>query len=333
MSKPRQPEAFQSFEEGRRAWREGRFFDAHEHWEDLWRAESDGAVRDGLQGLIQLAASLHKAEEGEPAGHAKLWAKAGLRLQAAARRVPVLYGIDLQALLAMVPTEAPAPEARPALDAPRPEFGVVYLHGFGSSPDSPKGEAVRQAMVEAGVPCVAPALAEPDEFFDFTVSRSLGRARHGLFERTLLVGSSLGGWTGTLLAAEDRSVVELILLCPAFHFPDRWFGADRDHELEQWRRDGSYPFELGHPPQMQPLGVGFIDDALRHDSGVRPPVPTTIFHGRRDEVVPRHDVERAVRDVDHVELRMVDDDHGLRNHLELIARFARDRALALKGGD
>ena len=322
----------QDFEEGRRAWRAGRFFDAHEHWEEVWRKEVDPAVRDGLQGLIQLAASLHKAGEGEPAGHAKLWAKAGLRLQSAARRLPVLYGVDLKGLLAELPTEAPRPEARPDLDRPRPAFGVVYLHGFGSSPDSPKGQAVRRALAEAGVPCAAPALAEPDEFFDFTVSRSLGRARHALFKRTLLVGSSLGGWTGALLSAEDPRIVELILLCPAFHFPDRWFGAGRADELAQWRQDGAYPFEVGHPPRLEPLGVGFIDDALRHDGGVRPPVPATIFHGRRDEVVPRADVERAVGGVAQVELRMVDDDHGLRDHLQLIASFAQDRALALRGG-
>ncbi|MEM6369690.1 MAG: YqiA/YcfP family alpha/beta fold hydrolase [Myxococcota bacterium] len=321
------------FERGRAAWRSGRFFEAHERWEDAWRQASDPAFVDALQGLIQLAASLHKASRNEEKGHAKLWAKGAARLSRAAPRLPVLHDLDVMALASSLTSEPPSPDQPPSLDEARPEFGVVYLHGFGSSPDSPKARAIQSALKDHGIPVAAPRLAEPNEFFDFTVSRSLGRARHALFSRTLLVGSSLGGWTGTLLATTEPRVRELVLLCPAFYFSERWLEPARQVELEAWRREGCLDFEVGHPASRQALGVGFLEDALGHEGGVQPPVPTIAFHGRRDEVVPLSDVERVLAGVDLAELRVVNDDHGLRDHLEQIAACVVERALALQAQD
>lgn len=41
----------------------GRYFDAHEAWEDLWR-ESGGPLRLFYQGLIQAAVGMHHLGEG-----------------------------------------------------------------------------------------------------------------------------------------------------------------------------------------------------------------------------------------------------------------------------
>jgi uncharacterized protein len=50
----------------------GRWFDAHEAWEDAWRVER-GARRLLLQGLIQIAAGFHKGlVQGRPAGMVRL---------------------------------------------------------------------------------------------------------------------------------------------------------------------------------------------------------------------------------------------------------------------
>jgi len=57
---------------------EGRFFDAHDAWEEAWRVEG-GAVRLLLQGLIQVAAGFHKGlVQGRPPSMARLL-DAGLR--------------------------------------------------------------------------------------------------------------------------------------------------------------------------------------------------------------------------------------------------------------
>jgi predicted metal-dependent hydrolase len=60
------------FEQGRRLFNAGRFFEAHEAWEEAWRAQS-GTTRLLLQGLIQIAAGYHKAfVQGQPGGCARL---------------------------------------------------------------------------------------------------------------------------------------------------------------------------------------------------------------------------------------------------------------------
>jgi len=51
---------------------QGRFWDAHEAWEEAW-LEEDGEVRVFLQGLIQVAAGYHKATvQLQPNGCVKL---------------------------------------------------------------------------------------------------------------------------------------------------------------------------------------------------------------------------------------------------------------------
>lgn len=50
-------------EEGRTLFNEGRFFEAHEKWEEAWLEEA-GASKRRLQGLIQIAAGLLKARSG-----------------------------------------------------------------------------------------------------------------------------------------------------------------------------------------------------------------------------------------------------------------------------
>ncbi len=61
----------QRIEEGRALFNAGRFFEAHEAWEDAWRQET-GRGRRLLQGLIQIAAGLHKASGGAAGACARL---------------------------------------------------------------------------------------------------------------------------------------------------------------------------------------------------------------------------------------------------------------------
>ena len=50
--------------DGVRAFNEERFFDAHEIWEDLWRATAEPALRRCYQGLIQAAVALYHLQQG-----------------------------------------------------------------------------------------------------------------------------------------------------------------------------------------------------------------------------------------------------------------------------
>ncbi len=57
--------------EGVALFNEGRWFEAHEAFEDLWRA-AEGPRRDLYQGLCQVCAGLVKHERGEPRSAAVL---------------------------------------------------------------------------------------------------------------------------------------------------------------------------------------------------------------------------------------------------------------------
>lgn len=85
------------FEEGLAAYRRGAYFDAHELWEALWRDERDDDHKQLLQGLIQVAAAMHKAlEEGKPGPAASLLGRATLRLSVFPREY---FGLDLGRLV------------------------------------------------------------------------------------------------------------------------------------------------------------------------------------------------------------------------------------------
>ena len=67
------------FAKGLEEFRAGRFFEAHEEWELLWK-DSTGDDKIFLQGLIQLAAARVHLGRGNPAPAARLLALAKEKL-------------------------------------------------------------------------------------------------------------------------------------------------------------------------------------------------------------------------------------------------------------
>jgi predicted metal-dependent hydrolase len=77
----------------------GRFFAAHEAWEEIWRSTTP-EPRDLFQGLIQVAAALHQFLDLQRIeGPRRTLAKARRRLEP---YTPAALGIDLEALLEQV---------------------------------------------------------------------------------------------------------------------------------------------------------------------------------------------------------------------------------------
>jgi uncharacterized protein len=72
-----------AFQRGLLAYRAGRHYEAHEHWESIWQIEEDLLQKSFLQGLIQVAAAMHKLLEMKgTAGAVRLLDKARGRLEA-----------------------------------------------------------------------------------------------------------------------------------------------------------------------------------------------------------------------------------------------------------
>ena len=67
------------YEQGIDLFNQGRFFECHEAWEEIWK-RSDGAVKLFYQGLIQAAVAILHAQRGNLEGARSLYQKASARL-------------------------------------------------------------------------------------------------------------------------------------------------------------------------------------------------------------------------------------------------------------
>jgi predicted metal-dependent hydrolase len=67
------------FEQGIDLFNEGRFFECHEAWEEIWK-RSDGEVKLFYQGLIQAAVAILHAQRGNLEGARSLHQKAREKL-------------------------------------------------------------------------------------------------------------------------------------------------------------------------------------------------------------------------------------------------------------
>ena len=94
------PDASGTFREGVVAYQRGAYYEAHERWEELWRIEPEGPRRRFLQGLIQVAAALHKLFSMKSAsGSIRLFEKARGHLSG----VPDgMGGLSVKGLLASI---------------------------------------------------------------------------------------------------------------------------------------------------------------------------------------------------------------------------------------
>lgn len=68
------------YQEGLDRFNAGRFWDAHESWEEAWKIERDPVVRLFYKGIIQMAAALVHWQRGNPRGLHLNWAKARPKL-------------------------------------------------------------------------------------------------------------------------------------------------------------------------------------------------------------------------------------------------------------
>ena len=73
------PTAKELFENGRREFFDGHYFEAHDIWEEFWH-RLHGPDRRYLQGMIHLAVGAYHFENGNETGARSQWMKAVLKL-------------------------------------------------------------------------------------------------------------------------------------------------------------------------------------------------------------------------------------------------------------
>jgi pimeloyl-ACP methyl ester carboxylesterase len=322
VSEPDDQELYCRLNEGLALYSAGKYFEAHEVWEYAWKVEV-GRSKLALQALIQIAAALYKHQLGVPAGTSKLLAKSLDVIASVRSGCSAWLGIDFVALaedtqralaeadLVFRGASTSGTVTPPHLPRVSGPDGILYLHGFASGPSSTKARRFAEALEAGGF-----ALAVPDQneggFRSFTLSRALGLARRYVRDRTLVVGSSLGGYLAALLAASDDRVKALVLMAPAFDFAPRLEARYGTVELEAWQRSGSREVEHYALGGKQAIGYALLEDARKHPATPPIRVPTYVLHGSRDDTVPASVSEALrARHPDRVELDLVDDDHLL----------------------
>jgi pimeloyl-ACP methyl ester carboxylesterase len=187
------------------------------------------------------------------------------------------------------------------------------LHGFASGPQSTK--AVAFARRFGDVECLDLRLPSMERL---RLSAMIEAVRGAIRGDCAIVGSSLGGLTAARVAERDPRVRRLVLLAPAFGIAARWheslgdaWHAWRDtgwHEVHDYRTGGTARVDFGFWEDVSAVDVGVPD--------VR--VPTLIFHGVRDDVVPIDGSRRFAAGRSNVRLVELDDDHQLVTSLPVL---------------
>ena len=309
-------------------------FEAHEAWEYAWGGEV-GRTKLTLQALIQIAAALHKHDTGVPRGTCKLLAKAAAKIEEIRTGCDAWLGVDLSRLaedvrqaleqadaVALGQGNSVVPPMLPSCSGPD---GFVYLHGFASSPQSNKARIIAHALRDLGFHVAIPDLNEGG-FEGLTIQRAIDQVRRHIRDRTVIIGSSLGGYIGSLVAARDDRVKAMVLMAPAFDFKAN---LDTRHaaDLDGWRERGVTEVEHYGTGRPERLAYGFYEDAGRHPAYPKPRVPTHVIHGRHDDTVPcERSAQWAEDHPRHVALELMDDDHALAASAELALRRAQEIA-------
>ncbi|MHB1321861.1 MAG: alpha/beta hydrolase [Acidithiobacillus ferrivorans] len=174
----------------------------------------------------------------------------------------------------------------------------VFLPGFASNMEGSKSQRLAcsaQAQGWSWVRFDPRGVGRSDGLFQaLTLSRYLADLQlilHMLEDRpVLLVGSSLGGWLGTIAATRwPKQIRALLLIAPAYNFIQEIFRRLPADEQQAWQdtnlRCWEDPYGLGEL-RMQ---FDLVADSWRYDFLRFPPYlhcPVEILHGSADKDVP-----------------------------------------------
>jgi pimeloyl-ACP methyl ester carboxylesterase len=210
----------------------------------------------------------------------------------------------------------PAPAVSLAYRYNRPQEGkpvFLWLGGFKSDMDGTKAEGLAAWAREHGAGCLRFDYSghglSGGRFEDGTLSQWLAQARTMLAmiesHRTILVGSSMGGWIALLLAQQlsregKQPPSALVLIAPAWQMTSLMWEQAPEEARDAIASQGAFyrPSEYGEEPYT--ITRTLIEDGKRHriePDGLPPDLPIRIIHGREDRDVPW---ERSLRIIERV---------------------------------
>ena len=198
---------------------------------------------------------------------------------------------------------------------------VLYFHGFASSPNSQKVQALRTLLAPRGIELNTPDLNVPSfEKLDFEAMAALGVAEGRRLPPHAVAGSSLGALVA--LEVVRRGVTApLVLIAPALGIANRWVAEIPDGD----------PILVDHYAfgRKLPIHRAFFERMSRVDVDRNAPaVPVTIIMGGKDESVPFQSVEKiwaswkssGALPAGSQFIAIAEGDHSLTSHVKVIAR-------------
>ncbi len=196
----------------------------------------------------------------------------------------------------------------------------IYLHGFASSPKSNKAQYLRDRFTEVNLNLNVLDLNQGN-FSRLTLSRQIQQTIAAFPDSQTpitLIGSSFGGLTAAWVA-QQQQVEKIILLAPAFGFPQSWYAKLKPEQIEQWRESDALPiYHYGESKQIS-LHYQFLQDADNYPlSGLKRSLATLIIHGIHDDVVPIQVSRDYASQHSQVKLIELNSDHGLNDVKERI---------------
>ena len=197
----------------------------------------------------------------------------------------------------------------------------IYLHGFASSPKSNKAQYLRDRFAEQNIDLKVLDLNQND-FSNLTLTRQIKQTLSTFPDGNspiTLIGSSFGALTCAWVAQQSDRVKSLILLAPAFGFPQSWYSRLEPNQIRQWRESGVLSiYHYGEAKQI-PLKYQFLQDAENYPiDELTKSLPTLIIHGINDDVVPIQVSRDYANSHDRVKLIELDSDHGLNDSKAII---------------
>ncbi len=231
------------------------------------------------------------------------------------------------------------------------EPALLWLGGFRSDMTGGKAEHLAAWGQDAGQRVVRFDYrghgASPGQFEDFTITDWLADAAavdDALCpDRTIAVGSSMGGWIALLLArqrlAQGRPFAGMVLIAPAADFTERLMWPSLPEEMQEAIRTEGFallPSDYGDP---YPITRQLFEDGRKHllyDTGpIETACPVHILQGVRDEPVPyQHTLELMEHLAsDEVTLTLVKDgDHRLSRDEDLARLVAAVESVTARAG-
>ncbi len=205
--------------------------------------------------------------------------------------------------------------------------GVVFLGGYASDMEGTKAQYLAQKCAESGLSFVRfdyrGCGQSPGKFTDGTIGLWREDTLAVLDQLTqgpqIIVGSSMGGWLGLLLASSRPERIKAfigIAVAPDFSEELVWKNLT-DKQRETLLRDGEIYDEDAPPDFRIPMTLKLIEDARAHLVFSSPcPIacPVRLLQGMRDKEVPYTYAERIAKHIasDDVQITLIKNgDHRL----------------------